>query len=650
MSSVLKYYKNDNPNVLKLGVLHQPSSNPSKPDVTNYLINEYFLKVVDTMVGQLSINDILLVSIPIKLTSSLTNLDENTKKTIYSTLSSYKDITYFICSFGSEQLEILQEVYFKFNKKITLLSTSSSKTSIKFNDNIVRFLPSDNTLVNFISNYLLNDTKSYYDCVFIGGSFYQLEGKPVFGNQAQIAETIQYINDYLNLTSRNLKNNPIITDNNNDYGFNEISDIIRNTLDVRVNPNYYTSNYSSNYIIQYVQNSINDFSTPDEIVIFNQWLKDYPAPNVINWKVFESFMYPDLTIDQSKLPIIYHFMIYITFFDYSQKKKILLFMSNFQFPAFFAIVSHLIPQFELIFDKTNILINFINKTKIIFTNTQNRDEYTSELFNDKRTDTLWYNTGKTWMDLLNIYNPMIFLPRYDQSINIFINKLSLELNMYTINNKYVDLTKTSQVLLIPIYNSIQFVYHFYKNGIIINNFVLNYFLKSTLLYFGNNLIFDENMDNVFNIIIGTGYFDNKNAVINRSLTTTRGVNYNLELVLDSIDPSTIDLNYILSICYPITNRANWLLFYDQYNYIYGNIHLNNKSRIFKQDNGILTSPYQLSIIIDNDENKYNLKVSINGSSIDISDHKERILNLLLQIVHYQTTNPFGPATLIYTRN
>ena len=64
---------------------------------------------------------------------------------------------------------------------------------------------------------------------------------------------------------------------------------------------------------------------------------------------------------------------------------------------------------------------FIKNSKIIFTNTQNRDEFTSELFNDRRTDTLWYNNGKTWMDLLNLYNPIIFFPRFDQSINIFIN-------------------------------------------------------------------------------------------------------------------------------------------------------------------------------------------------------------------------------------
>jgi len=42
MSSLFNNYKNNNRNVLKIGVLHLPSSNPSKPDTTNYLINEYF--------------------------------------------------------------------------------------------------------------------------------------------------------------------------------------------------------------------------------------------------------------------------------------------------------------------------------------------------------------------------------------------------------------------------------------------------------------------------------------------------------------------------------------------------------------------------------------------------------------------------------
>lgn len=565
MSSILKFYNNNNPNVLKLGVLYSPSSTPSKPDITNYLINEYFLKVVDTMVKQLSINDILLVSIPINLPYSLATVDETTHQTIYSNLSKYTDITYFICSFGSEQLEILQEVYFKYNKKLTLLTTSSSKTSLKLHDNIIRFLPSDYTLVNFISNYIFNDTQYYYDCVFIGGSFNQLEGQPVFGNLSQISETIAFIEDYLRLTNRHLMSSQLITDNDNDLNINDLIDSIKNELDANLNPNYYKSNFYSNYIMQYTQNSTNGFSTQEQHIIFSQWLKDYPAAHVTNWKILEAYMLADGTIDRSKWAIIYHFMLYITFFDYSKKKKIILFMANFQFPAFLSILTNLIPTFENIFSKTELLSNFIKNSRIIFTNTQNRDEFTSELFNDSRTDTLWYNNGKTWMDLLNLYNPMIFLPRFDQSINIFINKLSLELNMYSSNNKYIDLSTSSPVFLIPIYNALQFVYHFYKNGLNINNFILNYFLKTTLLYFGNNLIFDENMDNVQNIIVGTGYFNSTNAVINRSLILNRGGSYDLGIKLPSDTQNALPADKLLEWeIIPIYQfeRINWITFYN----------------------------------------------------------------------------------------
>lgn len=629
MSSILKFYNNDNPNVLKLGVLYSPSSTPSKPNATNYLINEYFLKVVDTMVQQLSINDILLVSIPINLPYSLSTVDETAKQTIYSTLSKYTDITYFICSFGSEQLEILQQVYFKYNKKITLLSTSSAKTSLKLHDNIVRFLPSDYTLVNFISNYIFNDTQYCYDCVFIGGSFYQLEGQPVFGNLPQISETIAVIEDYLHLTNRHIVKSPLITDNNNDLNVPSLVDSIKNNLDVNLNPNYYKSNFYSNYIIQYIQNSTNGYSTQQQHIIFNQWLNDYPVAEVTNWKVFESYILPNMTIDYSKWAIIYHFMLYITFFDYSQKKKIILFMSNFQFPAFLSIVTYLIPIFENIFNKTELLLKFIKNSKIIFTNTQNRDEFTSELFNDRRTDTLWYNNGKTWMDLLNLYNPMIFIPRFDQSINIFINKLSLELNMYSSNNKYIDLSTSSPVFLIPIYNALQFVFHFYKNGLNINNYILNYFLKSNLLYFGNNLIFDENMDNVFNIIIGTSYFNSMNAVINRSLTINREtITYDIELKLMLPDylPEGNEIGKeeweLLKIYLPVINRTNWIEFYKVFKPLGS---FAKTSRVSELINDLKTE-----ITFDSDIYVFNLKLNPSDLVID-SVIKSRIKYIFKKI-------------------
>jgi hypothetical protein len=90
--------------------------------------------------------------------------------------------------------------------------------------------------------------------------------------------------------------------------------------------------------------------------------------------------------------------------------------------------------------------------------------------------------------------------------------------MYSKDNKYIDLSKSSQILLIPIYNAIQFLFHFFKNGININSFIFDYFSKSKLLRFGNNLIFDTNMDNIYDIVVGTTYFNNNNIVLTKNIT------------------------------------------------------------------------------------------------------------------------------------
>jgi len=218
-------------------------------------------------------------------------------------------------------------------------------------------------------------------------------------------------------------------------------------------------------------------------------------------------------------------------------------MSNFQFPAFFSIINYLSSDFEKIFNKRNVLRNFVKNTEIIFTNTQNRDQFTEDLLNDSRTDILWYNNGNTFMNVLNLFKPRIFFPRYDQSMNIFINKLSLELDMYSKKNRYIDLAESSQVLLIPIYNAIQFVFHFYKNGVTVNSFIFDYFSKSKLLRFGNNLIFDSNMDNIYDIVVGTSYFNSSNTIINRKIFTRGDIKLNITIYITD-DIGSIDSSFL----------------------------------------------------------------------------------------------------------
>jgi hypothetical protein len=633
MDLKLKFFNNyTNRNVLKLGVIYIPSSNPSNPDTINYDTNEYFLKIVDTMVSQLSINDIELVRVPLNIPNSLSLTDEITKKKIYTDLSSYKDLTYFISSVSSPQLEILQEVYFRYNKRVTLLSTGSSQTSLKFNDNIIRFLASDYTLVNFIANYYLHDTTYYYDCVFIGGFFPELEGKPIFGGPTLIKETITYMNEYLNLTNRKLIINPIITDNDNNLNTNTIINQNINTLDFKKNPNYYKTNYYSNYIIQYIQNSPSSNSSQEYINIFNQWVKDYPSIEVTNWKVFESFILPNMTVDPNKWAIIYHFMLYISLFDYTQKKQILLFMSNFQFPAFLSIINYLSSDFENIFNVKNVLYNFQNNSSIIFTNTQNRDQFTSDLLSDSRTDTLWYNNGNTFMNLLDLFKPRIFFPRYDQSMNVFINKLSLELDMYSTNNTYIDLAESSQILLIPIYNAIQFLFHFYRNGVSINSFIFDYFSKSKLLRFGNNLIFDTNMDNVYDIVVGTSYFNSEDTIINRNIhrniinifINLRVLNYeNSDTIINESDIIVVNDEMILK-KEKFTLIDNWARLY---NLVKGSTTISDMNAAFRND-----KQYQ----------GYNLNIKVNGIVITDSNNRQNILNdqIIINSFNYYFVNGF----------
>jgi hypothetical protein len=440
------------------------------------------------------------------------------------------------------------------------------------------------------------------------------------------------MNEYLNLTNRKLIINPIITDNDNNLNTNTIINQNINTLDFKKNPNYYKTNYYSNYIIQYIQNSPSSNSSQEYINIFNQWVKDYPSIEVTNWKVFESFILPNMTVDPNKWAIIYHFMLYISLFDYTQKKQILLFMSNFQFPAFLSIINYLSSDFENIFNVKNVLYNFQNNSSIIFTNTQNRDQFTSDLLSDSRTDTLWYNNGNTFMNLLDLFKPRIFFPRYDQSMNVFINKLSLELDMYSTNNTYIDLAESSQILLIPIYNAIQFLFHFYRNGVSINSFIFDYFSKSKLLRFGNNLIFDTNMDNVYDIVVGTSYFNSEDTIINRNIhrniinifINLRVLNYeNSDTIINESDIIVVNDEMILK-KEKFTLIDNWARLY---NLVKGSTTISDMNAAFRND-----KQYQ----------GYNLNIKVNGIVITDSNNRQNILNdqIIINSFNYYFVNGF----------
>jgi hypothetical protein len=236
------------------------------------------------------------------------------------------------------------------------------------------------------------------------------------------------------------------------------------------------------------------------------------------------------------------------------------------------------------------------------------------------------------MNLLDLFKPRIFFPRYDQSMNVFINKLSLELDMYSTNNKYIDLAESSQILLIPIYNAIQFLFHFYKNGVSINSFIFDYFSKSKLLRFGNNLIFDTNMDNVYDIVVGTSYFNSEDTIINRNIhrniinifINLRVLNYeNSDTIINESDIIVVNDEMILK-KEKFTLIDNWARLY---NLVKGSTTISDMNAAFRND-----KQYQ----------GYNLNIKVNGIVITDSNNRQNILNdqIIINSFNYYFVNGF----------
>ena len=134
----LKNITKKNINSIPIGVIYL--TNTAFSTTVNYNYNQFYVRIIDTILEQLSISNFYIV--PIGLTLSTTETSQQTTY-INTQLAKYSYITYFFCSLPTSYIGILFEAYFKYNHQQILLSTGSSQLNINYQDNVFRFLQSD---------------------------------------------------------------------------------------------------------------------------------------------------------------------------------------------------------------------------------------------------------------------------------------------------------------------------------------------------------------------------------------------------------------------------------------------------------------------------------------------------------------------------
>jgi hypothetical protein len=166
----------------------------------------------------------------------------------------------------------------------------------------------------------------------------------------------------------------------------------------------------------------------------------------------------------------------------------------------------------------------------VLSNIHNIDIYSWELFNDPKTDILWYNQGYTWYNILSNFNVKIHVPRVDQSMFHIYSLINNYLNNFIFNNPNIDLKlgSTSQPALEALFNALQLIYHFNKNNINIRSYISSYFQNAKLLQFNNNIVFNSNMDNIYGLYVATTYFfENEDSIGTRNPNRSTNRNPNL---------------------------------------------------------------------------------------------------------------------------
>jgi hypothetical protein len=177
----------------------------------------------------------------------------------------------------------------------------------------------------------------------------------------------------------------------------------------------------------------------------------------------------------------------------------------------------------------------------VLSNIHNKDDYTWDLFNNNKTNTLWYNNGYNWYDLLNLFNVKIHFPRTDQSM-FYLYSLLNE-HFFNLINYDLKLDRTAQPGIEAVFNALNLIYHFSKNNINIRSFITSFFQNSKLLQFQNNLVLNSNMDSVYGVYVATTFFfEGEIAIGSRNFNLIEKQNSNLnnyEQIMRQVTRATV---------------------------------------------------------------------------------------------------------------
>lgn len=544
---------------IPLGVIYL--SNSEFNGVINFTVNQYFPRVVDTALTQLSLDDFYIIPIPVNINTSIPN-DITQLNRIKVILEGYPMITYFVFSGPTIYINIIFESFFRYNHDKILFCTNSSQIGADYSDNVVRTLPNDYTIGNFIANIFFNKPgQGYFDIIFLPGQFMN-NGQTI--GYAGIESNIQIFYEFFEAVGipgytmspnpYNPNGNPVtglpstttvLSDgrilpnlgNPDNISRTECQNQISNTLNSSLNPSYYTNNYYASLLMQFIQNDKTFPLQNNPNLVDPTFIPTYPYPEVINWVAMQAYAknlrYDSITKKfvwdiTAQMPYITYLIEYLINFDYTKDKNILLILAQYQFSAIQVYLYYYFPLISAFLGLTTeeYITIFQSKVRFILTNTNNRDEFTYQLFTDPRTFTLWKPSQysleppepKTWFDLTNLMTTNIVIPRTEQTMFVLFNQMSQWLNL-SISGKYYDFSNTTQPSIIALYNALTFLNHFVKNGQPVSEFILSYFINTNLLQFGNNILFNNKMDNIYDITVSTSYFYTGQSISNRSTTT-----------------------------------------------------------------------------------------------------------------------------------
>jgi len=468
-----------------------------------YMINSTFSYLVQECGYILSANDIIYIDIPIILYTE--NFKEDIETYISDAINIYNtnnidnqitimDCNQFIYSGETSSLSILIDIYFRYYPEKILYSINSAGTGSDYNDNVFRLVPNNYGLNNFIANIYLQNKN--FDLFYFTANYYTTTGTILVGDGETITTTQSIINEFLKSIGKTMIPNPI------PFSINTLVEFNQNLKKNMSAYEYDTTNYYAKFNIPYVinTNALNDTD-------FNSEYYDTDDTNSLFYRVSDKAISTSNNgvityFDDKFIPQIEKFISYLYNFNYNSGKSIVVFIA---YPEFPILLSKLASRFS-----NDFMENMMGSLVFILSNIHNKDKYTWDLFNNRKTDTLWYNNGYTWYDILQKFNVKIHFPRTDQSMFYIYKLLNSSLKDYFNQIYKIDLDlkidSTAQPAIEAILNAINLIYHFYKNNINIRSYITSYFQNSKLLQFQNNLVFNSNMDNVFGVYVATTFF------------------------------------------------------------------------------------------------------------------------------------------------